>query len=117
MLMLTAVVWLMLGALVAFAALPPIPIIKRPHMSAAVERGAGAKALIAKIVPSVALTNTIVWLYPPGVSPSQFWWNLESSTDLKNWTTLVTNASGPFDVYVNKSLPLSVYRLRAKLTP
>ena len=65
MLMLTAVVWLMLGALVAFAALPPIPIIKRPHKSAAVERGAGAAKLIAKLAPAqpkiAAIGKRLAW--------------------------------------------------------
>jgi hypothetical protein len=94
---------------------PPVP--KRPHKSAAIHQGAGAAKLISKIVPSISRTNTFTWLYPPGLDPSQFWWNIESSTDLKNWTVLVTNASGPYSVNVNKSTPLSIYRLRAKLTP
>ena len=109
---------LFLVLLCTAASLPPAPPVShRPHKSALVERGAGARALIAKIVPSVSRTNTFTWFYPPGIDPASFWWNIESSTDLKNWTTLVTNASGSFDVHVNKSQPLSVYRLRGRLSP
>ncbi len=101
------------------ATLPPSPPIShRNHKSAAVHQGAGAAKLIAKIVPSVLRTNTFTWLYPTGVNPSQFWWDIQQATSPDGpWSTLVTNASGAFDVHVNKSQALSIYRLRAKLTP
>ncbi len=101
------------------SALPPLPPApKRNHKSAEVERGAGAKSLIAKLVALPGpRTNTIAWLYPPGVNPSQFWWDIQQATSPDGpWSTLVTNASGAFDVHVNKSQALSIYRLRAKLT-
>lgn len=108
-----------LALLCLAAALPPLPAVpKRNHKSAAVHQGAGAAKLIAKIVPSVSRTNTFTWLYPPGVNPSQFWWDIQQATSPDGpWSTLVTNASGAFDIHVNKSLPLSVYRLRAKVQP
>ena len=110
-----------LALLCLAAALPPLPAVPKrnhPHKSAAVHQGAGAAKLIARIVPSVSTTNTFTWLYPPGVNPSQFWWDLEQATSPNGpWSTLVTNASGAFDVHVNKSQALSIYRLRAKLTP
>jgi hypothetical protein len=107
---------LLISALCLGASLPPAPPAShRPHKSAAVHQGAGAARLIAKIVPSVSITNTFTWQY--SVNPSNYWWNIESSTDLKTWTTLVTNASGPYSVNVNKSQPLSIYRLRARLSP
>ena len=115
---LTAVVWLMLGALVAFAALPPIPIIKRPHKSAAVERGAGATKLISKIVPAPGpTTNTSVWIYPPSINPSNLWFNIEASSDLQNWSVLISNASGPGEVRVKRTDPPGFYRLCGRPSP
>ena len=100
----------------ALPALPPAT--KRNHKSAAVHQGAGAAKLIAKIVPSVSRTNTFTWLYPPGVVAANYFWDIEQATSPNGpWSTLVTNASGAFDVHVNKSQALSIYRLRAKLTP
>lgn len=101
------------------SALPPLPPApKRNHPSAAVHQGAGAAKLIAKIVPSVSRTNTFTWLYPTGVVAANYFWDLEQATSPNGpWSTLVTNASGAFDVHVNKSQALSIYRLRAKLTP
>ena len=110
---------LLLLLLLCVAMTPPLPPVpKRNHKSAAVMRGDGAAKLIARIAPSVSRTNTFTWLYPPGVNPSQFWWDIQQATSPNGpWSTLVTNASGAFDVHVNKSQALSIYRLRAKLTP
>ena len=85
---------------------PPLPTVKRPHKSAAVERGAGAKALIAP-PPSagVPVTTIIVWKYPASVNPSNLWWAIESSTDLRTWSVLVSNASGEATVNIKRSEP------------
>jgi len=78
----------------------------------------GAAKLIAKIVPSVSITNTFTWIYHPDLDPASMWWDIQQATSPNGpWITLVTNASGAFDVHVNKSQPLMIYRLRAKLTP
>jgi hypothetical protein len=98
---------------------PPIPVFKHPHKSAAVHQGAGASKLIAKIVLVPTLrTNSIPWLYPPGVVASAFWWDIQqAAAPTGPWTVLVTNASGAFDVHVNKYESLRIYRLSAKVHP
>jgi hypothetical protein len=96
---------------------PPIPVSKRPHKSAAVHQGAGSAKLIAKIVPApTPRTNSIPWLYPPGIVASNYWWDIQqASMPTGPWSVLVTNASGAFDVHVNKYESLRIYRLSAKV--
>ena len=94
---------------------PPLP--KRPHKSAAVHQGAGAAALIKPMVVTVPKTNVIVWQYPATINPSNYWWDIQTSTNLQTWSVLVTNASGEIVVTVKKTVPLQVYRLSAKLSP
>jgi hypothetical protein len=96
---------------------PPVPTIKRPHKSAAVHQGAGSAKLIAKIVPVVVATNTTVWAYPPSIKPSNYWWNIEWSADFQSWSVVVSNASGPCDIHVNKLEPIIFYRLAGRLSP
>ena len=98
-----------------FSGPPPLP--KRPHKSAAVHQGAGAAALLLKPLAVVPATNLIVWEYPASINPSNCWWDIQTSTDLQNWSVLVSNASGVTTVNWNKSEPLRVYRLSAKLSP
>ena len=66
----------------------------------------GAKALIAP-PPStgVPVTTIIVWKYPASVNPSNLWWAIESSTDLRTWSVLVSNASGEATVNIKRSEP------------
>lgn len=46
---------------------------------------------------SAARLVILPWKYG-NLTASNYWWNIEVSTDLRTWTTLVTNASGPHDV-------------------
>lgn len=109
---------LLLAVLFCVAAtVPPVPKLKQHHRSAAVERGAGAKALIKPMVVAVPVVNTFVWQYPSSVNPSNLWWNIETSSDLRSWSVAVSNASGVTTVNVNKQQPLQVYRLAGRLTP
>ena len=94
---------------------PPTP--KRPHTSSAVHQGAGAAALVKPMMTTRPTTNAIVWQYPVGLNPSNAWWNIELSTDLKNWSVLISNASGEATVNVKKSQPLQVYRLSGRFAP
>ena len=90
--------------------------MKKPHKPTAVERGAGAAKLIAKIAPApvqVPRTNTIIWKYSG--NPSNLFWNVESSIDLKSWSVIISNASGPSEFTVKKSEPLRAYRLSGRL--
>lgn len=106
--------WLCL--LCVAATLPPIP--KLPHKSAAVHQGAGAKALIAPMPPpAVPVTNTFLWQYPAAINPSNFWWNIEASTDLRTWSVAVSNASGVNTVIVNKNEPVRTFRLSGRMNP
>lgn len=46
--------------------------------------------------------------YPPGAT--NYWWDLQTSVNLKSWTTIQTN-TGPGDVYVTNSSPVRFYRM------
>ena len=96
---------------------PPPPVVKRPHKSAAVHQGAGAAKLIAKLVVLAPTTNTFVWRYPAGLDPSTRWWAVEASSDLANWSVVISNASGPGEVRVKRTDAPRFYRLSGRLTP
>lgn len=96
--------------------LPPAP--KRPHRSAAIHQGAGALALLKQAPPpQPPVSRTIDWVYPPGINPSALWWNVESSTDLRHWIVVITNASGNNSLTVNKAEPLRAFRLSGRSQP
>jgi hypothetical protein len=100
------------------ASLPTLP--KRPNKSVAIHQGAGAAALISRaalIVPPAPLTNIIAWQYPPGIVPSNFWWNIESSTDLRHWSVSIRNATGAYKVTVKKTDHLRAYRISGRILP
>lgn len=105
----------MLALLCLAATIPPIP--KANHRSASIHQGAAAAKLLIK--PSIVTPRDtlIVWQYPPSINSSNYWWNIETSTDLKRWSVLVSNASGDASVTVGKSKPLRVYRLSGRLNP
>lgn len=106
--------WLL--ALLAVAAVPT-PLLQR-HKSAAVERGAGAAKLIAKTAPAPSPeTNVSVWQYPPSINPSNLWFNIEASSDLKNWSVVISNASGPGEIHVKRTDPPGFFRLAGRLSP
>lgn len=101
----------------ATAGLPPIPH-KRAKRVVPQTQGAGAKALLVPLPPPISPgTNVIVWQYPKSINPTDLWWNLEASADLKVWAVVVSNASGAATVNVNKSDPLRIYRLSGRLQP
>lgn len=104
--------------------LPPVPV--RPatnHVSAAVQQGAGAAALLAgiKAKPAIApvttyRTNIIVWKYPPQWNPSNFWWNVLTATNIHGpWTVAVSNATGSV-IVTNNHEPLRMWRLQGRVT-
>lgn len=94
------------------------PFIPRPHKSSAVHQGAGALALISRYPAlSSPTTNSFLWQYPPGINPSNFWWNIEVSTDLVHWSVLVSNASGEYADTSVRTNSLRVYRISGRLEP
>lgn len=94
------------------AALPPVPPAKRVYRHAEVTQGMGAAKLIATVMPPAPSTNTFAWQYPPGINPSNYFWNIESAASVKGpWSVVVTNASGAQDVTVNRNESLRLYRL------
>lgn len=102
------------------AMLPPtMPKVKRLHRPIVeTTQGAGAAKLIAKVVLPMPRTNVIVWQYPTWLNPSNYFWNIETSTSVAGpWTVLVTNASGAFEVTANKQEPLRIYRLAINSSP
>lgn len=108
--------FILLAMLCVAATLPPL--VKVGHKSAALTQGMGAKALIAKVVlPAAPRTNVFEWRYPPGLNAQSYFWDIQTSTDLKTWTTIITNASGACEVTVNRTEALRLYRLALKLSP
>jgi hypothetical protein len=107
-------------ALLCVAMVPPVPTVKRNHVSALVPRGTGAAKLIVKpkmIVLPAPTTNTFAWRYPPGVAAASLWWSIESSPDLRNWSVLISNASGPAEVRVKRTDPPGFFRLAGRSSP
>ena len=108
-----------LTALFGIGAMIP-PGHRQNHRSPAIHQGAGALALIsqsAAVLPPSSTTNIITWKYPPGIVPSNFWWNIESSTDLRHWSVVIRNATGAYKVTANKIDRLRVYRLSGRILP
>ena len=106
--------------LLCVAMVPPVPTVKRAHQSAAVHQGRAALDLIAKpklIVLPATTTNSFDWRYPPGVVAANWFWNVEASSDLANWITVVSNASGPAEVRVKRTDPPGFFRLAGRLSP
>jgi hypothetical protein len=107
-------------ALLCVAMVPPMPIVKRAHQSAAVHQGRAAMDQISKpnlIVLPAPTTNVFVWRYPPGVVAENWFWNIEASKDLRNWSVLISNASGPGEVRVKRTDPPGFYRLSGRPSP
>jgi hypothetical protein len=123
----------MMGAvlvtMVAVAAVPPVPKIanRRSQISKrtalAATQGAGAMALISKPMAPPTLevtgwrTNTLTWLYPKTINASNYWWNLETSTDFKTWTVVCSNATGIYTWTNDKTDRVRVFRLKGRSTP
>jgi len=101
------------GACCLAATMPPLP--PTPHRTAKTVRGGGAADLLARpklvVLPPAATTNTFVWKYPASVTASNLFWNIEYTEDLKNWSVLIQNASGPGEDVRRKSDPNRFYRL------
>ena len=80
-------------------------------------QGDGAKALLKHPKPAAQLrvvivpgkTNVFTWRYPRGAT--NYWWNLEGSTNLKNWVVIVSNVSGDLAVNATRRDPMKLYRL------
>lgn len=99
-----------LALLVCVAAVPPVPKAPKKHVTP-LTQGAGAKQLIAKsvVIPPRWHTNTFVWRYPPSINPSNYWWDIQCSTDLVHWVTVTTHATG--DYWVTNTGSRRVFRL------
>jgi hypothetical protein len=104
-------------ALLCIAAMPPNPPKSRHYKSGEVPRGAGSRALIAKVVIPVARTNAFLWKFPEGLHPESYFWNIEASSDLANWTVVISNASGATEVRVKRTDPPGFYRLCGRPSP
>ena len=105
-------------ALLCVAMVPPVPTVNRPHKSAAVHQGAGAAKLIAKaVIPSPPTTNIFSWQFAPGTTPSNLWFNIESSSDLAHWSVVISNATGPGEVRVKRTDPPGFFRLAGRISP
>ena len=106
--------------LLCLGMVPPVPTVRRPHQSAAVHQGRAALDQIAKpklIVLPTPTTNIFAWQYPPGVVVTNWFWNVEGSSDLANWTVVISNASGPGEVRVKRTDPPGFFRLAGRLSP
>jgi hypothetical protein len=116
----------LVGLALAAPPVPPVPKIakaraklSRKAKAAVVTQGAGAGALIMKAVVVVAAprTNVFPWIYPKTIAASNYWWNLETSTDLWNWAVVCSNATGDYTVTNNKAEARRWWRLHGRTTP
>lgn len=79
--------------------------------------GCAAPRAVRVKPPPVPTTNTFVWRYPAGVNPYNYWWDISASRDLKQWQTIVTNASGVQCWTNSRTDNLKAFRLQQKLLP
>lgn len=111
---------LALALLCVSATPPPLPKVKKVYRPATgVTKGAGAAALIAK--PLAVSTNkpkewTINWQYRQSLVASNYWWNLEASTDMRKWSVLQSNVTGTVTVTNKPSERFRAFRLSGRLT-
>ena len=108
----------------AAPSIPPLPPLKKKPLRASASslttKGAGAFALITKaavIAPPALRTNTFPWRYPAAINPGNLWWNLETTTNLRTWSVIVSNATGDFTLTNNKTPGLRAYRLVGRANP
>ena len=62
------------------------PALKAAKAAAAAKPKTAATISIATVPPII--TNSVQWLYPPGINPNTYCWTLQSSTDLLHWSDL-----------------------------
>lgn len=83
--------------------------------ASAVTQGAGAAALIARVVLPSGKTNFIAWRYP--ANASNYWWNLERCTNGR-WTVVVSNVTDATSIVTNTRAPgIYLYRLCGRTNP
>ena len=102
---------------------PPLPKVMAVHRKVRITQttqGAGAAALIAKaaiVIPPVARTNVMAWRYPSTINPNALWWNLEASTNMRQWSLVQSNATGSLTVTNNRAERMRVFRLVGRVNP
>ena len=60
-------------------------------------------------------TRSFTWRFdvPQGTTVSNFWWDLQRSTNLRTWVTIQTNIIAPIDVLITNEMEF--FRLRGRL--
>ena len=104
-------------ALICLAATLPPPVPKKP-VKRYVEPPRGAQLLLVKpkiVLPPSPRIVTNVWRY--AAKDTNLLWDLQSSTDLTNWQTIIWNATGELSVTNNKAEPGRLFRLRGRAFP
>jgi hypothetical protein len=96
--------------------LPPLPP-KPKHRHRDVPRGAQLLLTLnkvkAKVVAPPLRIVTSPWRYAPGYT--NYFWDLQSSRDLRNWSTIATNCTGDLWATNNRANPMLFYRLKGRL--
>ena len=106
---------LALAAVAAVSLLPGPAAPRRLHLVLRSPKGAEQASSFQKIIP-VPVTGTgivarvVGWRYPTNIALTNYWWDLEGSTDLVHWATEQTNL-GPGDASVGKSNSWRFFRM------
>ncbi len=104
---------------------PPLPRKPKPLPIRHHDLPRGAQLLMQKSsnptiqqsLPPVVRVNVIPIQYPAGIDPDLYWWNVQTTVDFTNWTTLLTNVTGTVDLTNNLTEPCRFFRLSGRLTP
>ena len=96
-------------------AAPPVQYLGAPEtITRAVVVPSAIGNLQSAIVPAPIRTNELPkWRYPSTINPSNYWWTLEVTTNLRTWSIVTTNAGpGPYTVTNDLRPGRKFYRLR-----
>lgn len=98
---------IVLALAVAAARVPPLPPPPTPP-----PRRHSSKIVVTGLPQSWYAT----WKLPPGAT--NYFWSIETSTNLRDWVTLVPNASGPLTILnPQTNQGPRFYRARGRLNP
>lgn len=83
--------------------------------------GGGSKIITSSAIepifrPSAARLALVPWRYdlPQGTVASNYFWNMERSTDLKNWSMMVSNMVGDGPIIDTTSHRMEFFRLKGR---
>jgi hypothetical protein len=65
------------------------------------------------VLPAPPLrTNFPAWLFPPGLNPQAWYWDLQETTNLITWRTVIIDTTATYPVIFPTNTPFKFYRLQ-----